>query len=211
MKRLIAALALALSTVALSASWWFCDNNGTSRGQATPAPGDLATMTIDGEGACLAILSTIDTSALLGDLNGGIITARFTLTGSSAFASCFAGGIPDVGLVIISNDDPFKLAHSQHRRHEFEYWWHGPSRVTLISAHTVEVEISAIVTPSGWINPNGKLATAYPAQFATAAANTLQIGVSFGEKTGGNSFFAETGSKTSSGTATFHLLAFTIE
>lgn len=203
MKTLLIELLIALWTLTSSASWFFCDNNGTSRGQATPQGGDLATMCIGCTHACLAELSTTDTPSFLGNILGKTITARIRITGSSAFASCYNPGSPDIGLLISTDPKPFKLARSQ--RDEFNYWFHGPSRVNLINAWTMEVTITATVSPSGWSNPNGLLAINHVADFERVAEETKQLYFSIGTDT-----TFDTGADVATGEATLHLLSVTV-
>jgi hypothetical protein len=81
------------------------------------------------------------------------------------------------------------------------YWWSNPLDIDLedLALFGPTVLQETLTDPSRWSSALGKNGASIPAEFNAAAANSRQIGLSFG------GYFFDTGCKVAGGTATLHV------
>ena len=189
---------------AASSSGWkiytYNSGGGLSSKQAT---GDAASV------ARFEFLSTPDDALLAikqpdgahGTLNGKTITATFAIEGVATFqyyGQPDACGAPANTRLYFNTNGPFAYTN---------FWWSNPASAVLTAPGTAVV--TANVDPAMWSDWNGQFGTVdaeTTAAFEAAAADPDLVGLSFG----GGCFF-ENGVGTSSGSATFKLISYTIE
>jgi hypothetical protein len=134
-------------------------------------------------------------------LNGKTITATFAIEGVATFqyyGQPDACGAPANTRLYFNTNGPFAYTN---------FWWSNPASAVLTAPGTAVV--TANVNPAMWSDWNGQFGTVdaeTTAAFEAAAADPDLVGLSFG----GGCFF-ENGVGTSSGSATFKLISYTIE
>jgi hypothetical protein len=136
---------------------------------------------------------------LLGDLNGKTVTATFTISGAGPFTyygeATPSNPCPSPANVRLyfqtSNAGGFDFTH---------YWWSNPAHADLANG---TFTVTANVLPPEWSDWNGQNGATVPAEFAEAAGNVTEIGLSFG----GGCFF-ENGVGTTNGAGTFTLTSY---
>lgn len=150
-----------------------------------------------------ALLTTSKDKSLIGDLTGKVITATFTITGTTDAAFTYSGapgacGLngPFVRLYFTGNGEKSPGFYS-------DFWWSHPGSAALSVTGTNQVTLTAsLADVAGWSDWNGQSPAS---NFLAAAASVSEIGLSFG----GGCFFAN-GVGLSTGSASFHLVSYSL-
>jgi len=148
-----------------------------------------------------ALLATKQPGGAHASLFGKTITATFEVEGTATFqyyGQPDACGAPANTRLYFNTNGPFAYTN---------FWWSNPSSAVLTAPGTAVV--TANVDPAMWSDWNGQFGTVdaeTTAAFEAAAADPDLVGLSFG----GGCFF-ENGVGTSSGSATFKLISYTIQ
>ena len=188
---------------ASSSGWKIYSYNSGGSLSSKQATGDATSV------AQFEFLSTPDDALLAmkqpdgahGTLNGKTITATFEIVGVATFqyyGQPDACGAPANTRLYFNTNGPFAYTN---------FWWSNPSSAVLTAPGTAVV--TANVDPAMWSDWNGQFGTVdaeTTAAFEAAAADPDLVGLSFG----GGCFF-ENGVGTSSGSATFKLISYTID
>ena len=193
--------------IADAPSWHVYDLAQSGRALMSPvAPGqgtDVATFDFLSTPTTSYVLRGQGDSTLVGDIRGKAVSATFSIEKSTGAAFFYdttnnpCGTPPSVRLFFqTSNAGGFDETH---------FWWSNPIAAQLDAA-AGNVTISTTVAGSNWSDFFGHFGNdpAHPG-FDTAAANATYIGLSFG----GGCFFAN-GVGVQNGTATFHLIDFSL-
>lgn len=196
---------LFISALTLNAQTWLACNTAGKSLPVYVASGDIGTVNIPSP-IGRSVLSFFTTQTISGNFIGKTITARFSVnTGVSTIYGCGGGAQPPatVRLYFTTATGYFNFNDSDNR-HPSNYWWNGPSGVTLDSADgATYVDVTATIsTAGGWTDSHGG---SDPAKFTTAASSVRQIGFAFG----GSNFY-DTGVNANT-PATFHLISFTVQ
>jgi len=197
-------------TVAAHAQTWLA-YNGEGRTSATPyvAPGDVATVDIPTTAKKSNKPLAFFTRVAPRNLSGQVLTAEIELdatSGSPWFPTYTYNGVTiptSIRLWFSSNLKPYDFKDVT-AANEFQYWWSATDidlEDLILFGPTILAE--NIADPSRWGSALGKNGSAFPTQFAAAAANARQVGFSFG------GYFFDTGTRVSGGTATLHVTALT--
>ncbi len=148
-------------------------------------------------------LATDHPGPLLGDLTGKTITATVEIEGEDPVFTYDSFGYScsrpaSVRFIVEGNTQgPFNPA---------DYWWSNPVGATLESLVGKSATLSVPLEGSQWSNYYGHFGTGEEAEaFAASVADVTDIGLSFG----GGCFFSN-GAGLASGSATFHLLSFSV-
>lgn len=218
MKRVLAATAAAVMMIALVSSaalaapkptsLWNVSSINAGGASYTPkaAPG-VAGSTLANfdftDATNTALLTTSKDRSLLGDLTGKVITATFSITGSTDAGFTYSGAPGECGL-----NGPFVRLYFTGNGEKSpgfysDFWWSHPGSAALSVTGTSQVTLTAsLADVAGWSDWNGQSPAT---NFLAAAASVSEIGLSFG----GGCFFAN-GVGLSAGDASFHLISYSL-
>ena len=141
-------------------------------------------------------------SALLGDLSGKTITAKFDVVGATGAFTYFGEGTASNPCVFPANVRLYFQTSNAGGFAFTNFWWSDTAFAVLNNG---SFTLTANVSPVGWSDWNGKLAADNAAAFNDAASNVTLVGLSFG----GGCFF-ENGVATADGSGTFNLESFEV-
>lgn len=193
-----------MGAAAASSNWkvGYYNASGQALSMATTGSGDgIAAFNFTNQPNTALLVTTQGASkgALLGDLTGKTITAKFAVSGADT--AFIYGGQPSCGgttgyvRLFFQTDNGGGFAYTH-------YWWSNPVFVNLANGDGQQLS-AALTDKTLWSDWNGQMATTEPAGFADAVANVTTIGLSFG----GGCFF-ENGVGTTDGSGTFTLTGF---
>ena len=141
-------------------------------------------------------------SALLGDLRGNTITAKFDISGAAGTFTYFGEGTLSNPCVFPANVRLYFQTSNAGGFAFTNFWWSDTAFAVLGNG---TVTLTAGISPVGWSDWNGKLAADNAAAFNDAASHVTLVGLSYG----GGCFF-ENGVGTVDGSGTFNLDRFSV-
>lgn len=208
MRKLLAILAVTATATLLAAkvvapSWTTTSVTGSVK-STTAAANELAQFTIDNKGWPVAVL----TAAFAAPTNwtGKTLTVPVYAEGSGGITyrcgnNNICGG--QQGGRLYFTTSPYVY---NPQGPEDDYWFCINPLGVWVADNNTSATLTASLNPADWTNSLGHSGTDRPAGFAAAVANVRQYGLAFG---GG--YFFDLGLIATNGTATFHLVNFTVQ
>src|SRR5260370_5016820 len=204
-----AALASTAAVADASPNWHVCDRSASQRtltsAEARGQGSDLATFDFLDPPTTSYLLTHQGASGLPGDISGRTVTATFSIEKSAGATFFYDTNNNPCGTP--SSARLFFQTSKSGGFDETHFWWSNPESAVLDAA-TGEVTISAVVEGAAWSDFNGHFGSdpQFSVGFEAAAANATYLGLSYG----GGCFFAN-GVGVQGGSATFHLVAFSVD